>query len=401
MAEWTGKDDRALMQRRPTIIHLAVDANTPQRPRTTTAIEWFVDALDDEFANVLIAYQRQATWRVADPEECAPAGHRLFHFPFAGLKFGIGLLPAMRRAAQRTIALLEREGIRPDLVHAHKLTFEGIAGWYVARHFGVPLFVSLRGEVETKIFRRKPGLRPLLRRICADTARLYFVSAWFRDEFHRFVPPAPAKERLLPNIVRNIAPVIVAAPPGDAFVSVLNLDTWRRKGLRWLLDGLAVAVKREPAIRLDIIGGGSAASVARVEAMIAARGLAEVVTLVGSLPNDAVIARLPTYRALLLPSLNETFGMVYVEALFAGVPVLFTAGTAIDGYLDGLDVAVTVPPRDVPAIADAIVTLFERSSAMRAAIVEAAPQLFRTFDAETMVAAYKADVRAAIGSGQL
>ena len=385
----------------PLILHLAIDVNTPQRPLTTHAIERFVEALDEDFTNVVIAYQRRASPLLNGPEECSHPGHRLFHFPFVGLKFGIGLLPAMHRAARRTIALLEREGIRPDLVHAHKLTFEGIAGWYVARHFGVPLFVSLRGEVETKIFRRKPGLRRLLRRISADAARLYFVSAWFRDEFHRHVPAAPAKERLLPNIVRNIAPAITARPPGDAFVSVLNLDTWRRKGLRWLLDGLALAVRREPAIRLDIIGGGSPAAVARVEAMIAARGLDKVVTLVGPLANDAVIARLPGYRALLLPSLNETFGMVYVEALFAGVPVLFTAGTAIDGYLDGLDVAVAVRPRDVTGIADAVVTLFARSSAMRAAIVDAAPQLFRTFDADTMIAAYRADVQAVLASNQL
>src|SRR6478752_28675 len=186
------------------IVHLAVDVNTPQRQRTTTAIEWFVDSLGD-YENVLVGMRRTPfPWRTRGTDCGSDRGYRLFDLPFYGLPFGVGLLFSMWVVARRVIRLLESEGLRPDIIHAHKLTFEGIAGWFVARHFGVPLFVSLRGEVETKIFRLKPTYRPLLRRICRYAERLYFVSAWFRDEFHKYVPAQPDKERLLPNIVRNI-----------------------------------------------------------------------------------------------------------------------------------------------------------------------------------------------------
>ena len=375
-----------------TILHLAVDFNTPHRPRTTTAIEWFVDELG-EFENVVIAYKRTPRpGPVREVPEAKPA-FRLYDFPFFGLPLGLDLLSAMRRAGYRTIARLEADGVRPSIVHAHKLTFEGLAGWYVARHFGVPLLISLRGEVETKVFRMKPFLRPLLRRICGYASRLYFVSAWFRDEFHHYVPANSGAERLLPNIVRNIQPAISPRHGGNAFVSVLNLDTWQRKGLRWLLDGFAHALAIEPDMRLDIIGGGSAEAVARVSAMIAKRGLSDTVVLVGAMRNDELLAKLPEYRGLLLPSLNETFGMVYVEALFAGIPVMFTAGTAIDGYLPGLDVARTVPPRDVAAIAAAIIDLWRNTEELRANIVAAAPVLFETFDPEAALSRYRQDVR--------
>jgi len=377
-----------------TVLHLAVDYTTPQRPRTTMAIEWFVDSLDT-FENVVVAYKRTPR-TPALPVTHVIDEQTVYHFPFFGLPFGLGLHGAMRRAAQRTVALLERDGIRPDLVHAHKLTFEGIAGWYVARHFGVPLFVSLRGEVETKVFRRKPALRAFLRRVSHDAAKLYFVSAWFRGEFHAHVSPQPAKEALLPNIVRNVTSTIVSQPAGDAFVSVLNLDTWKRKGLRWLLDAVGIALRQESELRLDIIGGGSPRNVAKVVSMIAERKLQNVVTLVGQIPNAELLRRLPTYRGLLLPSLNETFGMVYVEALFAGIPVLMTANTAIDGYLVGLDVARTAPPRDVGAIAAAILELSSCNAELRANIAAAAAQLFARFDPATAVRGYTADVRHAI-----
>ena len=382
------------MTARPVILHLSVDVNTPQRPRTTTAIEWFIEALDDRFDNVVVAFHRGL--RAGPPEECAADGHRLIHLPISGLKYGLDLHASMKRAARRTIAWLEAEGIRPDLVHAHKLTFEGLAGEVIARHFDIPLFVSLRGEVETKVFRNKPGLRGVLRRVSQHAARLYFVSAWFRDEFHRHVPPQPAKEQVLPNIVRNIGARIAPVPANDRFVAIFKLDTWRRKGLPELLDAIVAARRTEPGIRLDIIGDGSADAHARVIRLIAARKLDDVVTVVGALPNAELLARLPHYRAMLLPSTNETFGMVYLEALFAGVPILFTRGTAIDGYLDGLDVARAVRPGNVADITAAMLDLWRSPDTFRQAIADAAPALFNTFDPAINLARYTAEVHAAI-----
>jgi glycosyltransferase involved in cell wall biosynthesis len=380
--------------KRVTLLHLAVDYSTPQRPKTTTAIEWMLDALP-EFDNVVVAYRRTPRPCNGQESRVPDAARRVYDFPYRGLPFGIGLHRAMRVAARRTITLLERDGIRPQAIHAHKLTFEGIAGWYVARHFGVPLLLSLRGEVETKVFRNKPLLRPFLRRMSASAFRLYFVSAWFRDEFHRHVPEDRARERLLPNIVRNVRREIVPKPANDALVSVFNLDTWKRKGVRWLIEGVAIAAQRNPAIRLDIIGGGGAAGRGEVERLIARHGMEGHVRLVGPLPNGELLARLADYRALALPSLNETFGMVYVEALFAGIPVLFTRGTAIDGYLDDLDVSRSVPPRDPPAIADALLTLWDETDAFRARITAAAPQLHAIFAPEIALERYRADIAAA------
>ena len=375
-----------------TILHLAVDYNTPYRAPTTRAVEWFIDELGD-FKNVVIALRRSPLPWAPQVTQCVTPRGQLFDMAYVGLPWGIGLNAAMRRAASRIIALLEDKGVTPNLVHAHKLAFEGLAGWYVARHFGVPLILSIRGGAESKVFRYKPALRKRLREIAAYADRLYFVSAWFEVEFRRHIPGHEAKTRRLPNIVRNISPSIAICEPGDRFVAVLNLDTRKQKGLSWLLDGLSMAAKVEPAIGLDIIGGGTPKSVAATVGMIEARGLSNIVRLVGSLSNEALLARMPHYRALVLPSINETFGMVYVEALFAGVPVLYAAGTGIDGYLDGLDVGVAVPPRNVTAIKVALLELWRRSHEMRSNIALQAPKLFSIFDPRAMLEAYCDDVR--------
>ena len=378
-----------------TIVHLAVDYNTTYRAPTTPAIEWFIDELG-EFNHVVIALRR-TTGLSNTTERCSRASkHLVFDMPYFCLPFGINLHDAMRRTAQRVITLLEANGIRPDLVHAHKFSIEGLAGLYVARHFRVPLFVSLRGEVETKIFRYKPRLRPMMREIAAFATRLYFVSAWFEAEFARHVPGLTSKQCRLPNIVRNISPQIESRPTNDRFLIALNLDTHKRKGLRWLLDAIALAVREEPDLRLDIVGGGAQRSVDKVIAMIEARGLQTIVQLAGQIPNHELLATMSDYRGLVLPSLNETFGMVYVEALFSGIPVIYTAGTAIDGYLDGLDVGIAVAPRDAKQICAALLDIWRRSAAYRLNIANSGPELFAIFDPDLRLATYRRDVYQAV-----
>ena len=379
----------------PRILHLAVEYNDPTRPRTTPAVERLVEALDARGAeNVVISMMRTTGPRAEFLRDLGPLGPaHVFAMRYFGLPFGAGLDRSMGRAADRIAKALEAVGIVPDAVHSHKFAFEGLAGDRLAKRWGVPHLASLRGEVETKVFRHKPLYRPRLRRIAADAARLYHVSPWFKDEFHLHVP-ALETERPLPNTVRNVSPTIAPRPPGNRFVSIMNLDIPEKKGLPTLLKGLARAAERMPDLALDIIGGGSDDAVSTAHTLAERYGVSERTHFLGTMPNAEVLARLPDARALLLPSLNETFGMVYVEALFAGVPVLHTVGTGIDGWLDGLDVSIAVPPRDAEAVADAIETFDRDADAYRERLAAAAPELYYRFDPERHADEYMADLRA-------
>ncbi len=58
------------------------------------------------------------------------------------------------------------------------------------------------------------------------------------------------------------------------------------------------------------------------------------ICLRGPLSADRVTNTLNAYSAFVLPSSRESFGMAFIEALFAGIPVLYPAGWAIDGFFD-------------------------------------------------------------------
>lgn len=379
---------------RPLVLHISADYPDPVRGATTTAVESLVTAMPD-VDQIVVSLNRTGDPRRAVLRDCGMVkGVRLIAYRYYAPPLGLGLAMSMRAVARRIATLLEGEGLKPDVIHAHKFAFEGIAGLWLARRWGddVRLLVSVRGEADSKVLRFKPHYRPLLQKIADRASRIYHVSAWFRPVFDKALAIDPRKETLLPNAVGNIGRDIESRDPEPRFVCALNLDIRRRKGLSHLLKAFARFHAAHGDIGLDIIGGGSEESVADVRAQIARLGLGDAVRLLGRMDNADVTRALPSYLALVLPSFNETFGMVYVEALFAGIPILHGRGTGIDGYLDGIDAAVAATPGDVGEIAAALERLHAGNARFRAAIHTNAEALFARFDPEAKLARYRADL---------
>lgn len=382
---------------RPTILHISSDYLDPIRPPPITdAVVRLVDRMTDH-PQVVVSLQRVVDPRRVEWRDFGDfQGRRLIVFRYFAPPFGIGMAACQLAVARRIGRFLATERIRPDIVHSHRFTFEGIAGWLVARRFGAALFCSMRGEVERKVFRSKPTYRPWFRRIARDAARIYHVSAWYRDGFERYTGVDPRKTDLLPNIVFNARAVIEPEPPRPVIVSPMSLRAIDKKGLPELIAAFARVRDRLPDVNLEVIGEGPEDALARVRALIAAHGLEGRVLLRDFMQHDDLLAHLGGVLAMALPSHQETFGMVYPEALFAGTPILHTLGSGIDGYLDGLDVGVGVRPGNTSDIAAALVKLVEDNAAYRARIAAASKVLYERLAPERTIARYRAAVADAV-----
>jgi glycosyltransferase involved in cell wall biosynthesis len=111
----------------------------------------------------------------------------------------------------------------------------------------------------------------------------------------------------------------------------------------WLLR------ERHPTLHYLVIGDGPEREpLARLAAEL---GVADRVALAGQLPHDEALARAATAHAFVMPSVDEAFGVAYVEAMAAGLPAIGTRGEPgpqeIAASGDGL---LLVPPGDVEAL---------------------------------------------------
>lgn len=92
------------------------------------------------------------------------------------------------------------------------------------------------------------------------------------------------------------------------------------KGMEYGLEAVARLLDEHPHIRLTMLGEGP--SFTRWLKKSQSLGLDANVRWIKSMPRDEFLRRLPFYDALLFPSLHDSGGMVVLEAMAAGLPVV-------------------------------------------------------------------------------
>jgi glycosyltransferase involved in cell wall biosynthesis len=377
---------------RPLVLHLSADFPDTIRDRTTPAIRNLLQVstnLDHVVVSLFRKTDPRQTYWVEDQKQDAI---RVFAYGYWGLPAGFLHLLSMVLAARQIFQRFNGLGIRPHVIHAHKWTFEGLMAFWLGRWWKVPYVLSIRGEVETKIMRFKPVLRPLLHHVLKKSSKIYFVSAWYRPFIKRFA--GDGKSRLLPNFVRVPGPFVPSlAPSAPHFVCVLDLGMYKRKGFHWLVPAFAAFVKVMPQARLDVIGWSDDKARLEVEKLVQDCGVQDTINFLGPMSNSEVQKRLPAYTALVLPSVNETFGMAYVEALYAGLPVLYTKETGIDGYLDGLEAGYGARQGDVEHITLGLRFLAAQATELRERIARDQDIIRQRFIAESYTGLYEKDLK--------
>jgi teichuronic acid biosynthesis glycosyltransferase TuaC len=120
------------------------------------------------------------------------------------------------------------------------------------------------------------------------------------------------------------------------FVTVARLAPWKRVGL--LVQAIIELHKSVDGVTLDIFGDGEQLS--EIETVVRNAGAAQYIRLRGFTPKENLQKTLRMYDAFALPSVSEAFGLVYVEAMAAGLPVIgFNYGgpaEIITADLDGI-----------------------------------------------------------------
>jgi glycosyltransferase involved in cell wall biosynthesis len=274
---------------------------------------------------------------------------------FVPLVLGSGLLLYRRYVA--------RHG-RPDVIHAHGVQWAGLVAAAIRWLAGVPFVVTEHRSAFARGLIRPAELawhRPILR---AASARLV-VSPGLGAALEAAVGPAARPWRVVPNVLEarfespGLAPR-VAAPraPGLRLLSVASLQPV--KGHADLLRALAGRFQGHADVTLRIAGEGPERE--RLGALARELGVAPQVTFLGQLTRAAVLEELLAASALVHPSRFETFGVVVIEALACGRPVVATRCGGPEHLVTPAD-GTLVPVGDVPALGAALVALRERLAA--------------------------------------
>ncbi|MEM5398773.1 MULTISPECIES: glycosyltransferase family 4 protein [Paraburkholderia] len=254
---------------------------------------------------------------------------------------------------------------RPDVISSHfaLYTFPGLD---VTR--GIPQVSHFQGPWADESF--VEGAATLSQRIKHSleqsvyerSSRLIVLSKAFGDILTRRYGISPERVRIVPGCVdtAHFDPACTAAearlklqlPQGRPIILAVRRLV-RRMGLEDLIDAIKMVKQRHPDVLLLIAGRGRLES--ELQQRIDEAGLADNVKLLGFVPD----AHLPAlYRAATLsvvPTVAlEGFGLITVESLSAGTPVLVTPVGGLPEAVAGLSQDLVLPSTGANAIADGI-----------------------------------------------
>jgi len=359
------------------IVHVSADYPDTIRPAKTRAIESFVHLADSAFDQEVISLNRadvgfgfvsSVLLHPLRPRLDVQVGTRLgrttpvlYHAPGKGLYHATMLRQVGEWLAERLSG-----GERPALIVGHKLTFEGLAVAEAARLLDVPYALTIQGDSDLKVLDSRPDLRASIGTCFHNAAVVVAIAPWALARVTGHLGERQGPTMVVPCAVssdRCIAPRL----DGDGLISVFHLRNSRRKNLGGMAQAITRPAPRSVGARLAIVGDGTAAEVGAAAAMAGgrARGL---VTFEGHLPLAEIPARMNRASGYVMPSLRESFGLVFIEALMAGTPIAYPRAWSVDGFFDDLPFAIPVAARSIDSIADAMARLVRDERMMKRAL---------------------------------
>ncbi|MCK0098752.1 glycosyltransferase [Qipengyuania sp. S6317L1] len=358
------------------ILHISGDYPDPIEPFKTPVIKSFLDLTEDDFDHRVVSINRRTPSPSALFEGFAPRSdrkgpvHRVQTFErgvaleYLAPPSGIFHRTMLERLGEYLAELIRSQSEPPHLLVGHKLTIEGIAVAKASALTGIPYALTIQGNTDRRILKARPDLGKNFRTIYQNAQMVCTFTPIARGAIEAMLGKRKDGIHLIP-CPTELDQIIEPHITGGDIISVFHLKNHKVKNL----DGLASAARllaRDAGKRsIAILGGGSEAELAKCKTIAAD---ASQIRFDGPVDRDAMQKRMNGACALVVPSRAESFGLVFVEALFAGLPIIYPKGTAIDGYFDALPFAQGVDAGSPEAIAEAMQRAVDEEESMKRAL---------------------------------
>lgn len=270
----------------------------------------------------------------------------------------------INRWVKRTMRLFVRyykEFGRPDLILVHSVTWAGLAAERIHSKYNIPYLVAEHRSFfvwSTEAARRmvKPFYIPLFNHAYSSCEKLILVSESMKPGLLELIPNIESRITVIPNMIngeyftfpekkRNEEPFI--------FITAGRLAAV--KGLDILLSAFKILTEKTgKRILLKILGRGEIRK--ELEEQVVRSGLQEQVIFTGRVTRDQVIREMQEANCYVLASRYEAFGVVLIEALATGLPVIATRSGGPE-YIVDESCGYLVEPDNVEELAEAMLTM--------------------------------------------
>lgn len=237
-----------------------------------------------------------------------------------------------------------------DIIHAHVALPEGFAAVMLKQEYRVPVILTIHGADLQKTILRNRRCKDAVGKVFEQADHIITVSDKLKGVATNNYG-CEGKTTTIPNGIFPYKCKRNVRTERKIILSVSNLIP--SKGVDLNLKAFAPLAVKYPDLVYKIIGDGS--ELLKLKRMVRQLNIPEQrVCFMGQLSNREVIRHMSESDIFSLPSWQEGFGVVYIEAMSQGRPVIACKGEGIEDVIEHGENGFLVKPRDVDSLLETL-----------------------------------------------
>jgi glycosyltransferase involved in cell wall biosynthesis len=254
-----------------------------------------------------------------------------------------------------------------DVIHAHFLFSDGGVAFNLHKKYGIPYIVAIRNTDINIFFKYFFHLRHFAIDILKNASQIIFLSPKYQEyTFENYIPKRLyddflKKTSIVPNGVNSFWLNNIyqkeAFSKKDKVKFLYVGDFSKNKNIQISINALSKMYNNSKDLELVLVGGGGDYDseirklAAKHSSWLKLFDRTESVEVLKAFYEEADI--------FLMPSKYETFGLVYIEAMSQGLPIIFSEGQGVDGFFKTGEVGFSVKSGDITDLIDKIDLIIE------------------------------------------
>jgi len=256
-------------------------------------------------------------------------------------------------------SLYERHHGKPDLIHVHSMLSAGLAALELSKSNRIPYVITEHSSAFSRGL-LSPIQLDQAAQVSKGAKRRWAVSSGFARLLEQQFQETPGCWQIMPNIVNQ---AFLDAPLSDrssrTFIFLNICLHTPNKDVGLLLRAFAQQFSNCFDVMLHL--GGRGPQTSELMELASQLGIAEQVKFLGMLSREQVREVMSDADAFVLTSQFETFGVVLIEALAMGLPLVATRCGGPEDIVTAAN-GVLVDPKNVRSLADAMGHLYRNAS---------------------------------------